>query len=70
MSVEYKCPKCNSTVLVSVLCCYPAKIQYTCTSCDYDHTEEGNVKTITAPYPPEMQAKDMADKAIAKVTKR
>jgi DNA-directed RNA polymerase subunit RPC12/RpoP len=65
--IEYKCPKCGSRVLVQCFACIPPKVNYSCTVCEYDHTEAGIKTTITAPYPPEMQGKDMADAALEKI---
>jgi hypothetical protein len=58
--IKYKCPKCNGQVMVTILTSYPAQTKYECLLCDYHHTDSGEIITMVAPYPPEMQGRDAA----------
>lgn len=50
-NVEYRCPKCGSTVTVTVLLSYPPLYKFKCSNpeCDYQCVERTSITTVLAP---------------------
>jgi len=57
--IEYKCPKCGSKVIETVLLTYPPQRKFECSNpnCDYVHIQQEEIITIIAPETKEEKQK-------------
>ena len=60
MVIDYKCPKCGSRVIETVLPTYPPQRKFECSNpeCDYLHIEREGIIIIEAPVKKEAGDED------------
>lgn len=56
--IKYVCPKCGSNVIVQFLFSMPPQTRYTCTECDYIHTDRDDSPDTVVVAPLEQSDKE------------